>query len=315
MSGVEARHGPPITLVVTCSPVPSHPSTALLEKTLESVKTYLHGNIVETILAHDALRINAARRVQEAYQGYLRVLPQVIPDAKILVAQRWGHTAGLLRMLESQLETDVLLVVQHDMPFVRQIDIGMLGELLQTNPQVRHVRFNLRKNDAKGWDATGHNLLGFRSDRENFFCEVSFNTSGGPVSLMKTLSWSENNYITTADYLRGVILPVVGSSRASAETYLNAVSSRTRHNVLGTYVFGGWHHLPVVSHTDGRTYGQHASEEAPGKGMVPARPHPYRLRFDGRRPPFWLLSGFHDRFLARLRWARVLRRVGKRVRT
>lgn len=131
---------------------------------------------------------------------------------------------------------------------------------------------------------------------------------------MKTLGWSGNNYITTADYLRRVVLPVVGFSRASAETYLNAVSSKSRHNVLGTFVFGGWHHLPVVSHTDGRTYGQHTSEEALGERLASARPRPYRLRFDGRRPPFWLVSGLHNRLLARLRWVRVLPRMGKGAR-
>jgi len=182
--------------------------------------------------------------VREAYQGYLRVLPKFIPEAKILVAHRWGHTGGLLRMVKDHVETEVLLIVQHDMPFVRPINVAMLSELLLTNTQVRHIRFNLRVNEARGWDATGHNVLGLRTDRRNFFCEVSFNTSGGPVSLMKTLGWSENNYITRADYLRRVILPVVGFSRGSAETYLNAISSKKRHKVLGTYIFGGLHHLP-----------------------------------------------------------------------
>lgn len=34
----------------------------------------------------------------------------------------------------------------------------------------------------------------------------------------------------------------------------------------------------------------------------------------GRRPPFWLVSGLHNRLLARLRWVRVLPRMGKGAR-
>lgn len=132
---------------------------------------------------------------------------------------------------------------------------------------------------------------------------------------MKTLGWSENNYITTADYLRRVILPTVGQSRASAETFLNAVSSKSRHNVLGTYVFGGWGHLAVVSHTDGRTYGQQTSEKVPMEVDAHAQLRLYRSRFDGRKSPLWLFSGLHHRLLARLRWVRVLRGMRQRVRT
>ena len=158
-----------MSLVVTCSPVPSHPSTALLERTLESVWHYVRADIAQVILACDAPKPNANRKVRETYRDYLRAVPRVIAGAKILVAERWGHTAGLLRMVDEHLETDVLLVVQHDMPFVRPINIGILAELLQTDPQVRHVRFNLRENKARGWDATGHNLVGLRTGRETFF--------------------------------------------------------------------------------------------------------------------------------------------------
>lgn len=42
--------GPPVSLVVTCSPVPSHPSTALLEKTLISVWRYVDANVAQVIL-------------------------------------------------------------------------------------------------------------------------------------------------------------------------------------------------------------------------------------------------------------------------
>ena len=112
-----------------------------------------------------------------------------------------------------------------------------------------------------------------------------------------------------------MILPVVGSSRGSAETYLNAVSSKSRHNVRGTYVFGGRHDPPVVSHTGGRTYGQHTSEEASVERLVPAQLAPHRSRFVDRRPPVWLLSGLHSRLLARLRWVNALRQMRKRGRS
>ena len=76
-------------------------------------------------------------------------------------------------MVGDQLETDVLLVVQQDMPFVRPIDMGVLGELLQTNRQVRHIRFNLRANEARGWDAIGHNLVGLGRSRKIFFARCA----------------------------------------------------------------------------------------------------------------------------------------------
>lgn len=101
--------GPPVSLVVTCSPVPSHPSTALLEKTLLSVWRYVDANVAQVILAHDAPRADASPKIQQAYQDYLRALSEVIPEATILEAERWGHTAGLLRMVYKHLETDALL--------------------------------------------------------------------------------------------------------------------------------------------------------------------------------------------------------------
>lgn len=111
-----------ITVVVTSSPIPSHPDTSILEETLRSVRDQLPR--AEIILALDGLRPEQADWADRYFEYVTKVLwkcnfewHNVLP----VVMDRWGHQANAVRRALEFVRTDTLLFIEHDTPICGDI--------------------------------------------------------------------------------------------------------------------------------------------------------------------------------------------------
>lgn len=293
---------------MTCSPIPSHPSNEVLLETISSVKRFCGVSNWPIILAHDAPRPRTAAQTIRSYEEYLASARRDIPSARVFCLEHWGHTSGLIRAVVDEISTEMVLVVQQDMPFVRPVNILGAVDVLRRNQGPRHIRFNLRSNLPSGWDSAGHSLLGFRSSRSNFFKETCYASSHGKLRMVRTLAWSENNYLTTTRYLKGVVIPLSAKTN-SLESGLNSLGSPHRHSVLGTFVYGAHGSEPAIKHLDGRNLKSAPSSRQVSELHTPAQ-NRFRNRFHEREAPRWMLSGAISRLGARYRWCVWLRRNG-----
>lgn len=123
-----------ITVVMPTSPVPSHPSTAILEETVASVRHWLPD--AEIFLTFDGLGPDHLHR-HDTYEEYIRralwladhggwgpVVPHVFTTHH--------HQSGMMRRVLPDIETPLLLYVEHDTPLVtdEHIDFAAAGEFL-----------------------------------------------------------------------------------------------------------------------------------------------------------------------------------------
>jgi len=262
-----------LSVIVLSNPIPSHPSTDLISQTLESLSKIGLGPGDRVHVMLDGLRF-AWRLGQQArdYTNYeIALKNQLGEQANCSVTRRkkWGHISQTLKDALALIDTDYILIVQHDLPFVREIAIHEVLGLMRKFPNLKHIRFNKRRNLAEGSDAIAtYDGATKIVDRSGFFrawLPPEPATGTGTLSLTQTLCWSDNNHLVSRHYLSETILKPIGRHKISPEWVFNPLGTEAHHPILGTYIYGKPGDAAVIAHTDGRVTGRPTPAAAPHK--------------------------------------------------
>jgi hypothetical protein len=144
--------------------------------------------------------------------------------------------------------------VQHDLPFIRPVDLREAVATMVEDSRVKHLRFNLLPNSEAGWDSgvpPGLNMA--PRVRSGFHKQVE---SLRGTSLMQTLNWSDNNHLCHSSYYSEVVFPVVGLRPIPPERAMIPLVTPETHTHFGTFVWGESDAAPMIAHSDGRRFSQ-----------------------------------------------------------
>lgn len=255
-----------VSVLVTSSYIPTHPDTGIVEATLESLSLLGVDSGVKVVLSQDGLPVTQSDpHARSAYRDYLQRIqnrPLSIQRPEIIVRENWGHLNGTIETGLKAVSTEFVVVVQHDMRFVRSVDLQSLIEVMEKNPEIKHVRFNVNPITEMNWDAE-FSHRGTLYDRRDFLREERFEAPGGSLPLVRTLAWSDNNYLCRVGYLTDRVLPLLRGLRGFPEDAVNPLNTRDHHEVWGTYIWGAWDDPPVIEHLDGRNFGTDTDYDSP----------------------------------------------------
>ena len=107
-----------LSIIITASFIPSHPSINMITNVMDSLKLIgLHGD-ERIILAHD---FNANPK----FKQYLDNLNFSITNPNCVITTRTshGHLTGNIRNAFDHVDSEYVLIIQHDLPFVEKFDI------------------------------------------------------------------------------------------------------------------------------------------------------------------------------------------------
>jgi hypothetical protein len=248
-----------LTIIVSASPSPTHPSAHLIFETLGSLKFLELPKGINIILAHDGIKHHSPELLNN-YDQYLKELKNSLYDqevVKLLVNKKWTHLNGVLHEAIDQTFTKYVLVLQHDLPFIRHIDLAKLIEFMETNSEIKHVRFS-KSQEPYFWDIDPRY-------RKKYYLEHHFAKDGLELVLTKTLGWTDNNYLCTKEYFEKVVFPITRSEKIFPESAMNLASSRFTKNLFGNWRYGGIDDGPYIEHTNGRGESEPSNIESPFK--------------------------------------------------
>lgn len=248
-----------VTVLVVGNPSPTHPSTALVDETLASLQRFLgvsqEGIDIPIVISHDGLPIMSSSRKRRSFAHYLVDLKSRVGPHVLVCAL--NRRRGLTRNIELGLRhvrTPFVLIVQHDLPFIRPVNLRDAVAVLTADSRVKHLRFNLLPNSEAGWDSGVP--PGLQMDplvRSGFHEEIE---SVSLVPLMQTLNWSDNNHLCDSSYYSAVVFPVVGLRPIPPERAMIPLVNPATHAHFGTYIWAGLDAVPVIAHSDGRRYSE-----------------------------------------------------------
>jgi hypothetical protein len=136
-----------ITIVTTTSPIPSHPSTLIIDETYASVRRHLP--TARYLFLFDGVR-SEQEHLRDGYEEYRATLTARMANgewtnAEYFLFAEWTHQAGMIRaaLAHNRIRTPLILWIEHDFPLnVLPIDWqGIVNSLLDN--EVCYLRFAL----------------------------------------------------------------------------------------------------------------------------------------------------------------------------
>lgn len=135
-----------MTIVVPTSPIPSHPSTEIIEETIKSIR---HHTAMDIIITIDGVREEQAA-MRKDYEEYIARLlwkcnfewDNVTP----MLFTEHMHQSGMMKAALEKIETPLVMYVEHDTPLTtdREIDWGGIAGFILSN-EANVVRFHFEE--------------------------------------------------------------------------------------------------------------------------------------------------------------------------
>lgn len=186
-----------VTVLIPCSPIPSHPSTEILDETIASIRYHLPR--VEILLSLDGVR-KEHEHYRAAYEQFIqRVLWKCQHEWKNVVGfihEEHTHQVGMARRALEEVHTPLLLYVESDAPVVTDepIDwVGLTSLVLEGKLDVARLHFEARIPDE-------HKHLMF-DDQPHYMRSKD----GSATWIIRTSQWSSRPHLSTAAFYRRIL--------------------------------------------------------------------------------------------------------------
>lgn len=201
-----------ITVLVSTSPIISHPETLIIEQTIGSIRQRLPE--AEIIICCDGVH-ESQERYAETYAEYLRRLLTLCSTTwtrtRMVCAAEFVHQAGTLCLALPMVQTPLIMFVEHDLMLCGSTPMGDLQRIvLQGLVDVVRLYINT---DLESY----HNHM---------FLELEpYDLAGVPV--VRTWQWSQNPHIASTGYYRTRVEPMLDNGRYVEEIMSGLMSAET----------------------------------------------------------------------------------------
>jgi len=133
-----------VSVLISSSPIVSHPSTAIIEETVASIRYHLPD--APLFIMFDGVRPEQ-EHYREVYREYIqRVVSKAISEwghARLFPHREFLHQAEMTRRTLESVTTPMILFCEHDTPLVdKPIDWKMLQDAILTYGATNHVRLH-----------------------------------------------------------------------------------------------------------------------------------------------------------------------------
>lgn len=192
LTGLPFDHEDDLSFLVVTSPVLSHPSTEIIEETIDSIRFWQPDG--EIIIACDNVRPEQ-EHLRQAYDEYLRRLVWLCnhqwTNTVPVILPEWGHQANTAREGLKFINTETFCFVEHDCPFFTDNPIDWKGCVrIIKNNELDILRFHFEADVIKE-----HRHLLIDQDP----------TQIDSVPIQRTLQYSQRPFITRSDYYLQII--------------------------------------------------------------------------------------------------------------
>jgi hypothetical protein len=182
-----------ISVITTTSPIPSHPSTGIIDATYKSVRIHLPH--AKYIFLFDGIR-KEQEHLRAGYEEYREIITKRIANgewanAEYFLFAEWTHQAGMIRaaLAHDHIRTPLILWEEHDFPFNGlPIDWqGIVNSLL--DDEVCYMRFALPE---ENWERV-----------RAVHGEAAINRHGVPM--VRIMNYSSLPHVARTDFLLRIV--------------------------------------------------------------------------------------------------------------
>lgn len=233
-----------ITIIIPTSPIPSHPSTAILDETIFNLRQYTDCKIV---VMFDGVYEKLSHRTED-YDKYKGVVKEKILDYKygdcVYRDFEWHtHQAKMTaETLRDNVTTELVLFCEHDTSPIGDIPFKKVCDLIKNSKEINCIRFNIFH---KVLDEHQHLMI----DREPIVVDG--------IRLVRTIQWSQRPHIAKVKWYRDILHTYFQDKKSMIEDVMHSVVE-SKYKDLGYDTFGLAIYTPEGEtqlrsyHSDGR---------------------------------------------------------------
>jgi hypothetical protein len=211
-----------------------------LDYVIESLQHLNLPNTTPIILGCDA-----PTKLHTKYAQFQQNVREKYPHVQIVEASEKAGICNNVKSAMSVVQTKYVILVQHDMPFARPLEIPSALQVMERYPKVKYIRFNQNENQCRRAGCDDRDCSFYREQR---FPVVEQQQTC--LALIRTACWSDNNHLTTVAYYNQVVFPKCKPGDAM-EKVMTPFSAANTHNITGTYIYGPLGFPWQVEHEDG----------------------------------------------------------------
>ncbi len=192
-----------ITVVIPTSPIPSHPSTAIIDETIASVRTQLPNSTI--IVTADGVRWEQ-NSMAANYFHYLVAIQKTGVDVRLQT--EYVHQAEMMKRVLPSINTPLVLYLEHDTPLCDDAYIPwtrVADDILSRDLNL--IRFY-------------HYDLGHIHPEHEYLMLPQRERS---VPVRPTVQWSQRAHVTTPSFYRRVLSHFSPNSRTMIEDHIYSV--------------------------------------------------------------------------------------------
>lgn len=229
-----------VTILVPTSPIPSHPSTEIIEETIASVRHWFPRE--EIILMCDGVRPEQ-EHYRSDYELYLKAVMELAEhrwrDVYPMVFENHTHQIEMTRAALDKVRTSLVMFVEHDTPIVIDESIDFASIMLDLlDGSLNVVKLH---HEALILDVHRH-LMVDHAPNPNF-----------KSSVMRTLQWSQRPHLARLDWYRAMLDRVAGRKGMIEDAIAGFVATEPwGRNRVAIYTPTKNHNIKRSLHLDGR---------------------------------------------------------------
>jgi len=181
-------HKRDITIIMATSVIPDHPSTEMIEQTINDIRSHFPDN--EIIMQIDGLREEQQNRKKDYDEYKNRILWKCLHEYKNIlpfIFKKHSHQTNMMRETIDEIQTPLLLYVEGDAPLTPDIPIDWDKCLdMFEYEKANTIRFHFESKIPKEHE---HLMFGVED------------------GFMKTAQWSQRPHLSRKSYYKDIILP------------------------------------------------------------------------------------------------------------
>lgn len=232
-----------VTVIIPTSPIPTHPSTAVIEETVASIRAQPDLARAEIIVVADGVRPELEHRRAD-YEEYLHRLVRLTnwkwPNVVPIVHDAWLHQALSVRAALSSVHTPLVLFVEHDTPLTTDMPTdwdGLCRVILRGAADLIRLHHESR----------------ILPDHEHLMLDDGDIHDLEGVPLVRTVQFSARPHLASRDYYdRFLSFRFNDDSRTMIEDTMHSVAQRQPWEEHRLWIYRPAGNMQRSYHLDGR---------------------------------------------------------------
>lgn len=191
-----------ITILIPTSPIPSHPSTAILDETIANCRKLTDTQI---IIMFDGI----AEKLKHRKDAYIEYFTEVMKKCRLgkygdcvtVSSDEHIHQAIMTRfVLDKYIKTPLIMFCEHDTSPIGEIPFNEICEYVRDSEIINYIRFNIFEQIP---EEHKHLIIG-----DPFYPEIVTPEGAKPfygVRITRTIQYSQRPHIAKSNWYRQIL--------------------------------------------------------------------------------------------------------------